>query len=185
MTEPRNDSRGVPIDLEDSIAAAWRTNSRATAFLIECLPSELWEAKVPEVPTRSIRSIAAHLHNSRCSWTRTLGAEHGIRAPTPVDPRTATQRRVLEALPHSAAGIGAVLELGLRNGGRIPGSRAYVWRNLPLDVGHVLSYFTAHEGHHRGQIVMVARQLHQRLPNAVTGGLWQWRKRSLEADASR
>jgi uncharacterized damage-inducible protein DinB len=48
-------------------------------------------------------------------------------------------------------------------------------------VGHVLAYFVAHEGHHRGQIVLVARQLGHRLPLAVTDGLWQWTKRAAEA----
>jgi dienelactone hydrolase len=48
---------------------------------------------------------------------------------------------------------------------------------LPLDVGHVLTYFVAHEAHHRGQIVMVARQLKCRLSVSVTAGLWQWRTR--------
>jgi len=68
----------------------------------------------------------------------------------------------------------ALLELGIAAGGEIPPSKAYVWRNLPLDVGHVLAYFVAHEGHHRGQLVLVARQLGHRLPPEVTNGLWQW-----------
>jgi uncharacterized damage-inducible protein DinB len=55
-----------------------------------------------------------------------------------------------------------------------------VWRNLPLDVGHVLTYFVAHEGHHRGQIVLVARQIGDRLPATVTAGLWQWTKHAIE-----
>jgi uncharacterized damage-inducible protein DinB len=62
----------------------------------------------------------------------------------------------------------------------LPPSKGYVWRNLPLDVGHVLAYFVAHEAHHRGQIVMVARQLDQRLPPAVTNGLWWWSGKSSE-----
>jgi uncharacterized damage-inducible protein DinB len=39
----------------------------------------------------------------------------------------------------------------------------------------------AHEGHHRGQIVMIARQLGYCLPVEITGGLWQWSKRTEEA----
>jgi hypothetical protein len=87
---------------------------------------------------------------------------------------------LISALNRSSRGIEALLRLGCRCGGRVPASPAYVWRNLPLDVGHLLTYFVAHEGHHRGQIVMAARQTGCRLPAAVTGGLWQWTKRSVE-----
>ena len=66
----------------------------------------------------------------------------------------------------------------------MPPSRAYVWRNLALDVGHVLTYFVAHEAHHRGQIVMVARQLNCRLPVSVIAGLWDWRARGRETGAA-
>ena len=66
------------------------------------------------------------------------------------------------------------MRAGLDAGGRVPATRKYVWRNLPLDVGHVLSYFVAHEGHHRGQLVLVARQLGARLPREVTDKLWWW-----------
>jgi uncharacterized damage-inducible protein DinB len=57
----------------------------------------------------------------------------------------------------------------------VPPSKGYVWRNLSLDVGHVLTYFVAHEAHHRGQIVMVARQTGHRLPSTTTAGLWRWK----------
>lgn len=75
----------------------------------------------------------------------------------------------------------SLLTLGCDHGGTIPASASYTWRNLPLDVGHVLAYFVAHEGHHRGQIVMLARQLGYRLPVQVTAGLWQWSQRAKEA----
>ena len=169
-----------PSDVSAGLIAAWRTNSRVTTFLIEHLPHELWHAAVPDVPRRTIRMIAAHLHNIRCRWIRTLGLEHGLAVPALVNLRTVTRRGLLAALPRSSRGIEAVLESGIAAGGRVPPSKLYVWRNLPLDVGHVLAYFVAHEGHHRGQIVQAARQLDLRLPAAVTNGLWAWNLRSKE-----
>jgi uncharacterized damage-inducible protein DinB len=119
--------------------------------------------------------IAVHLHNTRCRWIRTLGTEHGIPAPSLVE-RQATRRALLAALDHSAAGIASVLALGLARGGSVPPSTRYVWRNLPLDVGHVLAYFVAHEAHHRGQIVMLARVLGTPFTREESGELWRWNR---------
>ncbi len=169
------------LNLRESILDAWKTNNRVTIFLVEYLPAELWEAKVPGAPRRTIRMLAGHLHNARCMWIKTLGKEHGFEVPRSVDRYKIDPEDLIPALHHSSAGIFSLLKFGCDQGGTIPGSSSYVWRNLPLDVGHVLSYFVAHEGHHRGQIVMLARQLGYRLPAKVTGGLWQWSKRAREA----
>lgn len=162
-------------DLRASILGAWRTNNRVTTELIQRLPPALWDLAIPDVPRRTIRVIAAHLHNSRCSWLRTLGREHGIPTPARVDQRGVAPRELVAALKRSSAGMEALLELGLDSEGNVPPSKGYVWRNLSLDVGHVLTYFVAHEAHHRGQIVMVARQTGYRLPNEVNGRLWWWK----------
>jgi uncharacterized damage-inducible protein DinB len=167
-------------DLEGTILASWRTNCRVTEFLIEHLPAPLWDETIPGGSARTVRMIAAHFHNGRARWIRTLGREHGIVAPALVNPRKVTRAQLLVALRRSAKGIEALLRLGLGAGGCVPPSRGYAWRNLPLDVGHVLTYFVAHEGHHRGQLVLVARQLGHRLPAAVSNGLWQWTTRVRE-----
>lgn len=164
--------------IASTVLNAWRTNCAVTMCLVEGLPDALWDAKLPAAPARTVRMMATHLHNSRSRWIRTLGSEHGVRVPPLLPPRTARRRDLLTALPRSGRGIEALLELGIANGGQLPPSKGYVWRNLPLDVGHVLTYFVAHEAHHRGQLVMVARQLGQRLPREVTDGIWQWNRLS-------
>ena len=163
------------LDLRTALLPAWRTSNRITVELLEHVPAALWSADVPGSPRRTIRMIAAHLHNSRCGWIRTLGREHGVTTPARVDRYTVTRRQLSAALRRSSRGMEELLELGFAAGGVLPPSKGYVWRNLPLDVGHVLAYFVAHEAHHRGQIVMVARQLDQRLPREAIDRLWWWR----------
>jgi len=170
----------VTSDLRDSILDAWRTNNRVTVFLVEHLPPGLWRSAVPGAPRRSVRMIAGHLHNARCMWIKTLGQELGIPVPRSVDRRRVGPRELVAALGRSSRGIHRLLALGCDRGGSVPMASTYRWRNLPLDVGHVLTYFVAHEAHHRGQIVLVARALGYRLDSDVTGGIWHWVKRAGE-----
>jgi hypothetical protein len=117
-------------------------------------------------------------------WITMLGRPHGIRVPKSVNRHRVTSRELLPALERSSHGILELLELGITHGGRIPAS-GVAWLNLPLDVVHFLAYMVAHEGHHRGQIVLLARQTGHRLSGEVTGGIWQWSRRAGEARARR
>lgn len=166
---------GKQIDLRDGILGTWRTNNRITALLFENLPEPLLSEKVPGAPRRTIRMIAGHIHNCRCMWVKMLGKKHGIAVPESVDRHRVTREQLLEALERSSDGVVEVLEHGLAHGGVIAG--------FPPDIVHFMAYLVAHEGHHRGQIIMVARQLGQSLPDEVVFGMWQWSKRAKEARA--
>ena len=106
-----------------------------------------------------------------------LGARHGIAVPRAVDGRAVRPAELSRALERSSEGIIRLIRLGAAHGGAIPSA---AWQNFPTDLVHFLSYFVAHEAHHRGQLCMVARQVGHRLPADVTAGLWQWKKRSRE-----
>jgi uncharacterized damage-inducible protein DinB len=160
------------------IAAAWMTNNAATVYLVRHLPAAVWSETVPGIPRKTIGMIAAHLHNSRCMWIKGIGAAHGVAVPKRVDFRRARQADVVQALPRSSKGMLDLIELGVANGGRVPSS---FWQNFPTDLAHFLAYFAAHEGHHRGQLIMATRQLGYRLPPTIVGGVWQWKKFAREA----
>lgn len=160
---------------EQTLIAAWHTNQRVTTYLIENLPRELWPMKIPGSPRRTIRMLAAHIHNTRCMWIKMIGADHGIAVPRTVDGRTVRPSELTRALARSSEGIVALIRLGIARGGSVPPA---AWQNFPTDMVHFLNYFVAHEAHHRGQLCMLARQLGHRLPTEVTAGLWQWKKRS-------
>ena len=164
--------------LEERLIAAWRTSDRATTYLIEHLPVEVWSSQVPGVPRVTVRMVGAHIHNSRCRWIKSLGARHGIAVPPLVNLRRVGRRELVRALSRSSQGIIRLIQLGAASGGRVP--RA-TWQNFPTDLEHFLTYFVAHEAHHRGQLCLLARQLGHRLPREIANGLWQWTKRSREA----
>ena len=161
----------------EALIAAWRTNHRVTTYLIENLPIELWSKSVPGVPRRTVRTIAAHIHNARCMWITTIGASHGVAVPRNVNLRTVKPSELTRALERSSEGMIQLIRLGVSRGGAVPPA---AWQNFPTDLVHFLSYFVAHEAHHRGQLCLLARQLGHRLPAEVTAGLWQWKKRSRE-----
>src|SRR5208282_5757299 len=98
---------GMPsrLNLQDIILDAWKTSNRVTVFLVENLPAELWDAKLPGAPRRTVRMLAGHIHNARCMWIKTLGKEHGIAVPRNVDRFKVRAKDLVLALQRSGTGI--------------------------------------------------------------------------------
>src|SRR5947207_1643413 len=113
------------LDQRDTLLDAWRTSNRVTVFLVEHLPDELWGATVPGAPRRTVRMIAGHIHNARCMWIKTLGAEHGISVPQAVNRYKIEPAELISALGDSSLGIIGLLNLGFDHGGTIPVSLSY------------------------------------------------------------
>ena len=109
---------GMPssLSLRDTILDAWKTNNRVTVFLVEHLPAELWGAKLPGSPRRTIRMLAGHIHNARCMWIKTLGKEHGFAVPRSVDRHKVKPQELIPALQRSGAGILSLLNSAATKG---------------------------------------------------------------------
>jgi uncharacterized damage-inducible protein DinB len=167
------------IDFSKLIPDAWKTTNQTTTFLIEHIPSDLWNEKDPGLSKRTIGMIASHIHNTRCIWIKMIGKGQNIKIPVRVNPRYANRKEVIRALGRSNQSMLKLLKGIIDNRGKLPTKPA--WLNFPNDIIHFLTYFVAHEGHHRGQIILLARQLNHCLPTEVTNGVWQWTKRLKEA----
>lgn len=167
------------IDLTEALLDTWKTTQQVTVYLIKNIEPDLWNKKIPGYRVKTIGMLAIHLHNSRCTWIKSFTKKHFPNTLTRIDANHGTRKELLTALNQSNEGMVKLLGNCIEIGGRLPSKPA--WLNFPADVMHLLTYFVAHEAHHRGQIIMGARQLGQPLSRHVMGGLWQWSRRLKES----
>lgn len=167
---------------EESLLDAWRISNRTTILLVESLPDALWPLALSGAPRRTVRNVAVHLHNCRGSWMKSLAVDGDIALPASLDAKTATRARTVAALGRSGEAILRLLGAGVENGGELPGVRsAFFYGAMPRNALLFCAYAVSHEAHHRGQLLVMARQLGHRLPQEVVTGLWQWSSRLREA----
>jgi uncharacterized damage-inducible protein DinB len=154
----------TPFDPTAAMMTAFATNNRINAFLIRNLPDEAWRAKPPGGKGRDIASIAAHMHNVRLLWLKS--ADKNAAAPDKLDGVTVTKDQAIHALGQSFAALEKIIRDAMAGDGKIKGFKP--------DAGSFLAYLFAHEGHHRGQIAMLARQVGHPVSQSALFGLWEW-----------
>jgi len=154
-------------DLKTSLFRAFATNNRIGCYLIENIPAEAWSAEPPEGKGRSIRAIAAHIHNVRLMWLRAVGAP---KIPAKLKPN-GSAKEALKAFDESHQALAEVLSTAFENG-RIKGFKP--------DAAGFFAYLIAHDAHHRGQIATLARRLGHPIPQSAVFGMWEWGSRAKE-----
>jgi uncharacterized damage-inducible protein DinB len=152
--------------LPEALLTAFNTNDRINHYMIDNLPQEAWTAKPPDGKGRTIAAIVAHMHNVRVMWLKAAKAED---IPAQLDRSTVTPAQAVRAFEASRQVLLAVMRRALETDGRVKGFRP--------DVAGFFGYLIAHDAHHRGQIVMLARQVGHPLPQKAMFGMWEWGSR--------
>lgn len=145
---------------------AWLTSNRANLLLLESIPQEAFEAS-SRSRSRTVAEQFAHLHNARLMWIETakpalMGSMKKYAkggAPDREDLRT--------ALEESADAIAELLRDGFEKG---------KVRGFKPDAAGFFTYLIAHEGHHRGQILLTLKLAGHKIPQEVQYGIWEWGK---------
>jgi uncharacterized damage-inducible protein DinB len=154
-------------DIRQALLKTFAINEKANQLLLSQVAEAAWRADPPTGEGRSIRSIAAHMHQVRLMWLK--AADKTGKHPTKLDPDKATRAQVQTSLKASAAAIHALLETALGTpDGRVP--------NFKPNVVAFVGYLIAHDSYHRGQIAMLSRQVGHRLPQQTGFALWEWGK---------
>jgi len=153
-----------PFAVVDSLLNAFAINQRIDEFLIRAVPDAAWNATPPGGKGRTIAAMAAHIHNVRLMWLKSVSGSAGL--PARLEGESCSKDQAAGALQESWRALETVLRAALSGDGRVKGFKP--------DAAAFLAYLFAHDAHHRGQMAMLARQLGHALPQSSAYGLWEW-----------
>jgi uncharacterized damage-inducible protein DinB len=161
------------LDPAAALLRAYSASARINQYLVERLHPAVWRAAAPAGPGRRVRTIAAlvaHLHN--CGLRYVERTDPAARVPPELDRARVTPAQAARALGAKRRAVLDVVGAALADARRIVGFSG--------DAATFLVYYLGHDHHHRGQIVMLARQLGHPVSRDTMTGMWQWAARARE-----
>lgn len=154
--------------MKDQVLEAWRINQRVNEILIDHIGDAGMQSSLSTRGGRDVARQFAHMHNVRLQWLDVC-AKHLLKGLKKFDSKTSPSKAALKKeLKASTEAIATWLAEGVDNGGKIKGFSRGV---IPA-----LGYFLAHEGHHRGSILLTLKQSGQKIDQQVQYGIWEWGK---------
>ena len=167
-------------DLLEVLLETYTANAAMNQLLLANLDPRAWRASPANEDRREERTLAdifAHLHNNRLVWIK-RSAPH-FKCPPPLDPARCTIKQGCSAHRQSALRCLQMLKdvLSDSHALRIKKFSRGSWAPTWPAGATMFTYMFAHDAHHRGQIIMLARQLGYRLPDKAVYGIWRWDRR--------
>ena len=154
--------KNEPLSPADAVLRSFAIHNRIHLYLLDALAPEAWTAEPPGGKGRTLAALVSHIHSVRLMWLKSARVD---KLPAPLD-KIAAVPQAKAALEASAAALAGLLADALKGDARIPGFKPDAWA--------FVAYLIAHEAHHRGQIVLLARQLGHPLEKSASYGLWEW-----------
>ncbi len=152
--------------MHDELLEAWRTNNRISLFLIDRISAAGMKCTLSKRGGRDVALQFAHIHNVRV-WhleKRAKDLSKGLpKFESKVSPKKTELKKALTASGRAVESfLGDVLSGKPRR------------RGFKKGLFTTLSYFVAHESHHRGSILLTLKECGHSLDKASAYAIWGW-----------
>jgi uncharacterized damage-inducible protein DinB len=149
----------------NALAETFHINNNINLYLLDAIKDENYK-DVSASKGRNVGEQFAHMHNVRLMWLQAadpalmmglekIDKEKGISKPL-----------LKKSLDASSKAIETLLE---NSAGKIKGFKPHATA--------FLGYLLAHEGHHRGQILLCLKQSGHMVDKKIQYGIWEWGSR--------
>ena len=154
----------VAMDTQQLIET-WAINNRSDLYLLDAIAEEhLDDALVSK--GRNVGKQFAHIHNVRLMWLKASMPE-GLEGVSKIEPEQPISKALLYlSLTQSGEAIERLIENAAGNGGKVKGFKPHVTA--------FLGYLTAHDAHHRSQIIIALKQSGHPVDKKIGYGIWEW-----------
>jgi uncharacterized damage-inducible protein DinB len=140
---------------------AMHINHRVTLKVLEALPPQALKATLSVRGGRDIARQLAHVHEVRTAWLRKAdnpgAVTHFKKDESP------SKAQLVKALDESADAVERLIRRSCASDRQVGGFK----RDVAL-----LGYLIAHESHHRGSILLTAKQAGHPLSEELRRGIW-------------
>jgi uncharacterized damage-inducible protein DinB len=153
-------------ELMEEVRLAWQVNNRVNLKLIDRISDAGMQCTLSKRGGRNVVRQFAHIHNNRVFHLegRAKVLAKGVRKfASKEEPG---KRELKAALTDSCRRIDELFRMGCAD---MKGVRLFKRGVVPY-----LAYFVAHEGHHRGNILLTLKQCGHPVESATRSGIWDW-----------
>lgn len=147
----------------DQLIDTWQINNRINLYLINGIEESSFSFTSAS-KGRTVGEQLAHIHNVRLMWLNAAMPEL-MASVRKIEKESITKNLVLEQFNKSGEAITALIKKGLADG--------KIKNFKPHPVAFV-GYLIAHEGHHRGQVILSLKQAGKPLDKKILFGIWEW-----------
>ena len=153
------------LNAEQEIIEAFEQCGQITEDLVTVVPRRFWQQPPPTGHGRTIAAMVTHIHGVR----KTFAKMGGAAVPPSLDRKRVTPAQARQALRQTNVALGTLFRDSLLRGeARVKG--------LPRRSVNMMAYLIQHDAHHRGQIMLRARELGHVFAGADVMRIWGWKR---------
>ncbi len=150
----------------DQLAEAWATNCRINRLLLDTITDEGMDCTLSKRGGRGVAGEFAHVHNIRLAHLEKRAKHLAVGVPKLSPSDHPPKQELISALDASDP---AIAELLLAVADAKPKHRGF-----RKGIFTTLSYFIAHEAHHRGRILLTLKVSGHTLDRNTQMAIWAW-----------
>jgi uncharacterized damage-inducible protein DinB len=154
--------------MKDQLHEAWRTNNKINLLFVELIDDEDMNKTLSGHGGRTVYEQLVHLHNVRMHWLEVVAKEIFKKYKSIGKDEAYDKEKLFGAFEDTGKGIEEFIDRSWEKGGKVNSFKKGL---IPF-----ISYLIAHEGHHRGNILLTLKQFGVKVPNELKWGIWEWNK---------